>query len=874
MKLGPYELGDLIGEGGMGRVYRARDTRLQRDVAIKILPDAFAADPARVARFEREAQFLASLSHPNIGAIYGFEEADAGSRRSCALVLELIEGPTLADRIAKGRIPIDDARAIARQIADALEAAHEKGIIHRDLKPSNIKVRPDGTVKVLDFGLAKMQDSTAAGADLSRSPTMMTSSMPGTIVGTAAYMAPEQAKGREPGRVVDVWAFGCVVYEMLAGRPVFSGDTLSEVLAEVLKTDPDWRALPPDTPESIKRLLRRCLERDPKKRLQHIGDARLELDEPASTAAASAPATGRSVWRDRAGWVMAGLIALTAGVLLLRPRTLQAPPAEVRLDITAPGTPDPVSLALSPDGTKIAFSGSGDQGMALWIRSLDSTAARPIAGVSNARLPFWSADGRSIGFFADGKLKRVDLETDTVRSLTSAVNGFGATWNRDDVILFAPLATGPIERLAAIGGNPTPVTRIEPQQQGHRSPFFLPDGRHFLYYALGATPESSGVYVASIDGVPTSRRVLDTDGGAVFGAGYLFFVRRGDLLAQRFDADALALQGTAITVAEHVATNAQSAVAISVSTTGVIAYRSGPATQSTRQLAWFDRAGRLLGTVGEQMNTISNPTLSPDGHSVAFGRTLNGNIDIWIADAVRGTPIRLTSDPKIDNFPIWSPDGSRVVFESYAGGEAGDLYDKAISGGDDQRLLVSTAAAKFPTDASSDGIVLFQTLDPQTGFDIWAFRSAGDRKPFPVIRTNAEERLGQFAPDGRWVVYESNETGRFEVYVQAFPTAGRKIPVSTDGGGQPRWRRDGRELFYVALDNRLMSVPVEISHDSIVPQKPTPLFSTNIVTIFGVNGLQYCVSADGQRFLISSAAGDVSNNTSPIAVILNWRVRH
>jgi serine/threonine protein kinase/Tol biopolymer transport system component len=875
MKIGPYELGDLIGEGGMGRVYRARDTRLQRDVAIKILPDAFAADPARVARFEREAQLLASLSHPNIGAIYGFAEADSTSRLSCALVLELIEGPTLADRIAKGRIPIDDARTIARQIADALEAAHEKGIVHRDLKPSNIKLRPDGTAKVLDFGLAKMCDTPGSDVGLSGSPTKLVASMAGMIVGTAAYMAPEQAKGRDADRTADIWAFGCVLFEMVTGHPAFQGDSVGEVLANVLKTDPDWKALPGEAPESIRRLLRRCLERDPRKRLQHIGDARLEIDEP-SAAVPSDVVSIRSARLERAAWVATVLIAAVAAALVFRSRPT-SPPAEVRLEVTAPRTSDPVSLALSADGTKIVFAGSGDQGEQLWIRSLDSLSARPLDGTANARLPFWAPDGRAIAFFADGKLKRMDLETGTIRALTTAVNGFGATWNRDDVILVAPLATGPIERLPATGGEPIRVTHVEPQQQGHRSPYFLPDGRHFLYYALGISPEARGVYVGNLDGPANDRRVLDADAGAVYAAGYLFFVRQGALFAQRFDPDKMTLDGEPspiteqIVPADRIAVSFQTSAAISASDAGVVAYRRGSSAQTARQLVWFDRAGTPKSRLGASMDTISNLSLSPDGRSIVLGRSLNGNVDIWLVDATRGTPIRLTTDPRIDSFPIWSPDGSRVLFESYAGGRSGDLYEKAVAGNQAQTLLVETTDAKFPTDWSRDGTVLFQSLDAKTGFDIWAFKRDGDRKPSAVVRTDADERHGQFAPDGRRIAYESNETGRFEVYVQAFPSAGRKIPISTNGGVQPRWRGDGRELFYLTPDSRVMSVTFGSDAAAIEPAPPKALFATNVAIGSNVGGMQYTVTPDGQHFLVSTMVGEVSNNTSPIAIVMNWK---
>ena len=862
MRIGQYKVGDLIGEGGMGRVYRATDPRLGRDVAIKVLPESFVADAARVARFEREAQLLASLNHPNIGAIYGLEEG--------ALILELVDGPTLADRLRRGPIPLDEALPIARQIADALDAAHEKGIVHRDLKPSNVKLRPDGTVKVLDFGLAKMAGPIGEVPALSQSPTMLTASMPGTILGTAAYMAPEQAKGKEVDRRADIWAFGCVLFEMLAGRPVFNGETVSEVLAGVLKADPDWTALPPDTPDNVRRLLRRCLDRDLRKRLQHVGDARLELDEPSSAPPADGRIGSPPNRREAAGWTLAVLFAIVAVIAVIGGRASPPGAAEVRLEIAAPRTPDPVSLALSPDGSKIAFSATGDQGAQLWLRSLDAVDAHPLSGTQNARLPFWSPDNRSIGFFADSKLKRIDLDTGAVRTLATAANGFGGSWSRDGAILFAPLATGGIERLPAAGGDPVPVTRLEPQHLSHRSPHFLPDGRHFLFHATGSA-DSRGVYVGALNENGKARRLLDADAGAAFAAGHVLFLRQGRLFAQQFDPETLSLSGDASLIAEQVAVNAQTAAAVSVSTGGTIAYRAGPAAQTSRQLAWFDRSGKPLGELGEEMNFISNPNLSPDGRTIALGRNLNGNVDVWLQDAARGSLIRLTTDPRIDNFPVWSSDGSRVFFESYAGGRAGDLYEKAVAGSDGQQLVLSTPDAKFPTDCSRDDIVLFETLDRRTGFDLWALKLAGDRKPFAVVRTDADERNGQFSPDGKWIAYESNETGRFEVYVQAFASAGRKIPISTNGGVQPRWRADGQELFYLTLDNRLVSLAIRSQGDTVEPGQTTPLFATQVTTLFGVSGMQYAVSRDAQRFLIASSARGPDANTSPIAIVLNWK---
>jgi eukaryotic-like serine/threonine-protein kinase len=890
-QIGPYRIIAPLGAGGMGEVYRARDDKLGRDVAVKVLPTSFVHDPDRLARFDREARLLASLNHPRIAAIYGFEDS-AGVP---ALVLELIEGPTLADRIAHGPLGLTQALGIAGQIADALETAHEKGIVHRDLKPANIKVRPNGDVKVLDFGLAKVLEAGAegaaggagrAGGDVSDSPTITVgATQHGVILGTAAYMSPEQARGLVVDKRTDIWAFGCVMYEMLAGRQAFLGNNFSDTIASILRSEPEWKQLPASTPQKIRDLLRRCLQKDPQRRLRDIADARIEIDEAQTETPVNPDAAGTPSRRwERVGWMSAvailGLLVV-AGILAGRRPGSDIVP-ETRLEIATPPTTDPVSLSISPDGRKIVFVATDNGKPRLWLRSLDSVTARPLVGTESAYYPFWSPDNESVGFFADGKLKRLDLETTSVQVLADASAGRGGTWNRDGVILFAPQA-GPIFRIPASGGERTQVTQLDEQRRSHRFPQFLPDGRHFLYYVTGtvASTDVRGLYVGQLDGTDT-HRLTDADVGGVFvGTGHLLFIRQGTMFAQPFDPVRLSLSGAPFPVASPVVTVAGvAASAISVSATGLLAYRTGPPER--RQFTWFDRSGRELGTVGEHdANAPSDPAISPDGNEIVFSREIDGSRDLWLLEASRGTLRRLTFGPSTDRSASWYPDGSRIVFSSNRDGSA-DLYQKLSGGAGEEELLLSTSEAKQAADFSPDGrFLLFRAQHVTTRYDLWAVeigkRASGQlelrdgKKPFVVVQTNSDERDGQFSPDGRWIAYESDESGRFEVYVQPFPGAGPKHPISTSGGAQVRWSRNGKELFYIALDNRLMAVPIRLDaeHQMLAADAPIPLFMTHVGAAANVLRQQYVVSPDGQRFLMNTIKEDAS--TSPITIVQNWK---
>jgi len=866
VRLGVYEVIASIGEGGMGQVFRARDTKLDRDVAIKALPEAFAHDADRLARFQREAKTLASLNHPNIAAIYGLEESGGMT----ALVMELVEGDDLSQRIARGAIPLDEALSIAKQIAEALEAAHEQGIIHRDLKPTNIKVRPEGTVKVLDFGLAKaMEPAGTIAPSVSQSPTITTPAMThaGMILGTAGYMSPEQARGKPLDKRADIWAFGVVLYEMLTARRLFAADSVPETLGLIFSHQPDPALLPAATPARVRALIARCLVKDPRHRLRDIGDARLDLADAQRATPENNPPNGVAPkGRERLAWALAILMALVAGVLgvqALRPAPVAS---ETHLTIITPPTRD-ATLAISPDGLKVVFVAQSAGQSQLWLRLLDSPTARPLAGTAGASSPFWSPNSRSIGFFADATFKRIDLDDGSIQALMSAASGMGGAWNADDTIILSTNPGTSILRVPAGGGEPTAVTRFDsPQQRSHSSPQFLPDQRHFLFFVAG-TSEARGVYIGQLDS-PDTKRLFDADTPAVYASnGQLLFVRGEKLLAQRFDPERLEARGDAVPIAEHM----NAGTALSASAAGPIVYRTPSPDSGQRQLVWIDRSGRVTDTVVYPDIASPGPALSHDGHRVALFRYANGNMDIWSYETVRRRWDRLTFDAGDDIFPLWSPDDGSIVFGSRRGGM--NLYRKLLNGPPgSEELLLSTSEAKFPMDWSRDGrFLLYDSVGPKGGVDIWALPLEG-RKAFAVVQTQFNERLGQLSPDGKWIAYQSDKTGRFEIYVQPFPGTGGDVPVSTNGGTQVRWNPRGTELFYVAADDRLMAVPIRVRSNATMFEvgEPLRLFGTNMGgTIPGTNRHAYMVAPDGQSFVINSGPEDAS--ASPITVIQNWK---
>ena len=915
-RIGPYEIVGSLGAGGMGEVYRATDTSLGRQVAIKILPAAFAADPERLARFEREARTLALLNHPHIAAIYAVEksgpstlsassgQAGSGQAGTLALVMELVEGEDLSQRIARLRapgasarqagMPLDEALPIAKQIAEALKAAHEQGIVHRDLKPANIKVRSDGTVKVLDFGLAKALDPRPVSATTDNSPTItspadfrhgygVAGTEAGMILGTPAYMSPEQARGITVDKRADVWAFGVVLYEMLTGQRLFAGATVSDTLAAVLKTEPDWTTLPAGTPPPIRRLLRRCLEKDRKRRLDSAAAARLEIDDaltasPTAEGASAAGVPAATPSSRGRGPLLAALalaVALVAAMALptlryLRQTPPPAPP-EMRVDIATPATDRPLQFALSPDGRSLVFVASGDGPLRLWLRRLDQTEARPLPGTEGAAFPFWSPDSRSIGFFAAGKLLRVDT-TGGAPQVVAAAGGLGVSgsWSADGTILFPQQTIGPLWRVAATGGEPKAVTRLDsPRQVSHRVPHFLPDGRHFLFYAAG-TPEAAGIYLGSLDGGAPPRLTAADSAGAFLPPDRVVFVQQGTLVARRLDLARGALTGDPVTLADRVGVDPSARGGFAVSGAGPLAYRAGG--NASRHLTWVDRTGLAVGVAGEpDQNAPNHPELSPDGRRVAMRRTVQGNTDLWLLDLVRGGMTRLTFDAALENAPIWSPDGMRIAFSSNRAGVI-DLFLKPSNGSGAEERLVDSPNNKTAQDWSADGRwLMYYETNPTTGSDLWTLdMAAADRTPRVVANTPADELLAQLSPDGRWVAYQTNESGRFEVVVQPFPDAGGKWQVSSSGGAAPRWRADGKELYFLAPDATMVAVPVKAVGTSFEAGTPVRLFPTRIVGggTVAENRPQYAVAHDG-RFLINQPVAEAT--AAPITLILNWQ---
>jgi serine/threonine protein kinase len=855
----------------MGDVYRATDTNLGRQVAIKVLPDTFAQDPERLARFEREAKTLASLNHPNIAIIHGLEKAD-GIR---ALVMELVEGPTLAERIADGPIPLDEALRIAQQIAEALEAAHERGIVHRDLKPANVKVRPDGAVKVLDFGIAKaMEPAGESSPSVSMSPTITTPAMTraGMILGTAAYMAPEQARGDTVDRRADIWAFGCVLYEMLTGHRAFAATSAVEVISDVLKTDPEWTALPAGTPAVVRSLLRRCLQKDPSRRLRDAADAGFQLEEALSDSgeAEQGHATVSGARRRRTWWVAALIVASAAAVAVSlwssrRPRPY---PEEVRFEIHAPPTTEPTSIALSPDGKMLVFVATTERQSRLWVRPLNAVSAKPLAGTENAKLPFWSPDSRSVGFAADAQLKRVDIETGVVRVVASG-GALAGAWNRDGTILFDRAPGSSLFRVSAEGGKPSAVTQQPtPEANDHWLPQFLPDHSHYLIYATGKVP---GIYSGVLGSPEPPRRIVDAQAASYAASGRLLFVRGGTLFAQVFDPVRLALAGSPVAIADQIVASdvTGATAALSVSAAGPFAYRTGPST-SRHHFVWFDRSGVPLETIpGSDFGDGFASSLSPDASRLAISSFVEGTTDIWLLDMKRGVSTRLTTDPAFDLAGVWSPDARRIAFSSNRRGPSEfALYMRATDGTGNDELLVPKAPG--PDDWSPDGrFILYRIADLNGGTDLMALPMEGDRTPVPVVATPFNETHGQFSPDGQWIAFQSNESGRPEIYVQPFRRPGQKVRISTEGGSQARWRGDGKELFYLAPDQRLMAVLIQLDAQRNVVDVGTPvaLFTTALAGSQADAGRHYMVSRDGQRFLMDT----LKEVTLPITVVLNWK---
>jgi serine/threonine protein kinase len=860
-KLGPYEILAPIGAGGMGEVYRARDLRVNREVAVKRSSSQF------TERFSSETRTIAALNHTNICHLY-----DVGPDY---LVMEYVEGETLA-----GPLPIEEALPILYQLIDGIEAAHEKNIIHRDLKPANIKITADGIVKILDFGLAKaLEEPRDREPSLENSPTVtMGATKAGTVLGTAAYMSPEQAKGKSADKRSDIWAFGVIVYELLTGTQPFRGDSAVEMLGAVINLDPDLTAVPP----AVRELLRWCLEKDRKRRLAAISDARRLLEIRDATApGVSSARRGIERWI----WPLVAVVAVAAAAVASFTRPHPSPTPVTRFIVDAPsGTAfrfDFTATALSPDGRNLVFSlvREGENTRTLWIRPLDSLDARMLPGTADVDTPFWSPDGKSVAFFADGKLKRLDLAASAPLVLCDADTNeqrgeATGAWNRAGVILFG--SSQGLMRVAASGGTPAPVTRLVPPETGHLYPEFLPDGDHFLYLVRSGDSKGRGIYVSSLARPQERVHLMPSIYKALFAqnSGRLLFLRDGGLFAQRFNTANYALEGDPTPLGAQVGARPNSAWAsFWASQNGVLAYRSGNELDKT-PIVWFGRDGKRLETAATE-DTYSSLRIAPDGRQLAVGRRdANGVDDIWILQFTRSLMTRLTFDANRDTWPVWSPDGRRIAFMSNRTGVY-QLYVKDASGAGSEESLTATPYSKVLADWTPDGhYLLYSEENPNTRDDIWAVHVAeGNRQkqPVAVLQTRFDESDPQVSPDGQWIAYVSTESGRAEIYIQAFPASagpltGGKWQVSAEGGVAPRWRGDGKELYFVTPEYRnIMAVGVHAKGKDLEFDKPLKLISAAMPSN---NAYPYDVALGGQRFLIEEVT--TKQRPAPLTIVLNW----
>jgi serine/threonine protein kinase/Tol biopolymer transport system component len=872
-RLGPYEILSAIGAGGMGEVYRARDTRLGRDVAVKVLPDHLSSSEELRQRFEREAKTISQLSHPHICALY-----DVGNQDGLEyLVMELLEGETLTDRILRGPLPLEQALRHGIEIADALDRAHRSGIVHRDLKPGNVMLTKSG-VKLLDFGLAKIQAAAAnAESGATSLPTMTPESHPlttrGTILGTFQYMAPEQLEGREADARSDIFAFGCVLYEMATGTKAFAGKSQASLIGAIMHSEPPpVSSLAPMTPPAFDRVVKTCMAKDAEERFQTAHDVRLQLQwiaEGGSAAGLPAPVVARRKSRERLAWAVAGA-AIAAAALLGAGYLRRAPvkASAIRFEIS---TPEGVSLIdspkISPDGKLLAFNASDSSGKSrIWVRPLSALTAQPLAGTEGAARPFWSPDSRFLGFFAEGKLKKIEVSGGPPQKICDYATGADGSWSPAGVILFDGRAADPIQRVSAEGGTPVVAVKADASRKETMVawPEFLPDGRHFLYMAQSQKAEDHMYRIGSLDS-KESRALAPAQSLVTYAPpGHLLFVRESTLVAQPFDAKAMKTTGEPVPLAEHVGTIATGLARFSASRNGVLAYRTG---DSGSRLLWFDRDGKELSAVGDP-GDYSDTMLSPGGDRLAFvlSDPRAGKADIWIRDLARGASSRFTFDPAVDISPLWSPDGKTIVFSSDRGGQF-DLYTKAAGGGGQEQPLLHSEEMKVACDWSRDGrYIAFQSLGKKTNWDLWVLPTSGDRKPILFLQTPFNETRPAFSPDGKWLAYQSNESGRPEIYVQNFPGPGGKWQVSTAGGVEPAWRADGKELFYGGLDQKLMAVEIQAG-ETFEAGVPRALFHATVQPIRNVRS-HYLASADGQRFLLLAPLGRES--MVPTTVVVNW----
>ena len=887
--LGRYEIVSLLGAGGMGEVYRARDPKINRDVAIKVLPADFAANGERVERLEREAQAAGSLNHPNILGIYDIDSQDG----TYFVVSELLVGEELRDRLSDGPIPLRKTIDYAQQIVSGLAAAHERGIIHRDLKPENIFITKDDRVKILDFGLAKLRE---APTDLhgSEDATKRALTDPGVVMGTVGYMSPEQVRGHASDQRSDIFSFGVILYEMLTGRRAFGGESVVETMHAILKDDvPDFEDSGVRVPPAVEKLMRRCLEKKPEHRFHSAHDLGFALDAVTSptsssgsglTVAASAlrdaPDASRSKWIGRAAWFAAAVFLISTVALAALYFRREAPRSETMRFAIAPPEKNSFTeaFALSPNGQILAFVARGSSGdTTLWVRPLTAVDARQLPGTEGASFPFWSPDSRSIGFFAGGKLRKIDAAGGPAQTLADAsTDPRGGAWMGDGTIIFSPRTTAALLRVTASGGAVSEITKLneEQGQSSHRWPSALPDGKHFIFFLRGGQADKQGIYAGSVDSsdpvliVPT---VVAGSYAEADGIGYLLFVREGTLMVQRFDAAKLALSGEAVPLVENILSfpgevgpTAYSAFSAAA---GHLIYRTGD--QQTTRLTWQDRSGKVLQAIGEP-GGYHEPSLSKDDAKVLFGRSDAGEPqDIYLQDLSRGNTTRLTFDPSPDATSVFSPDESQVLFYSTRDGKS-NFYRKSASGAGSEEQIFSGDAGSYPDTWSSDGKYLLYEKNggAQNKIDLWVLPMTGDRVPFPYLQSPYEEAHAQFSPDGKWVAYTSSESGRSEVYVQSFPIGAGKWQISNAGGDQAQWRSDGKELYYIAPDRNLMVVSIE-GGSTLSIGRPTVLFQTLMpLSSITDDRNNYVPAKDGQRFLVNMLAE--SANSQPLILVLNW----
>ena len=887
-RLGPYEILSPIGAGGMGEVYRARDSKLNRDVAIKVLPELFTADPDRLARFRREAQVLASLNHPNIGHIYGFEDSGA----THALVLELVEGPTLADRIEQGAIPLEDALPIARQIADALECAHELGIVHRDLKPANIKVREDGTVKVLDFGLAKALEGpgeTGSGAVMN-SPTLTArGTQLGIIVGTAAYMAPEQARGRAVDRRADIWAFGVVLYEMLTGKRAFQGDDISITLASVLKEDPRWNELPADLPVSVRRVLRRCLEKDPKRRLSAIGDARLELEDVSEVpvAASGPPPIVRARWRQGLPWILTALTTAAAvtSVALWAPWRSAATRTSVRIsaDIGIEGALavniGPAAV-ISPDAQTAVFVVQTGARNLLYVRRLDQLHSTLLQGTDDAQSPFFSPDSQWIGFFTADKLKRVSAAGGAPVTLCDAPGGRGGSWGTDGTIVFQPNSApmGVLHRVSEAGGTSTPIGKATEGEVAQRWPQVLPGGKAVLYSSNTATIGwDAGTLMAQPLGGGEPKLLLRGGfHGRYVRSGHLLYIRDGTLFSVSFDPERLELRGSPSPVVEGVLAAANTGGAqFSVADSGTLLYVPGKSVGIELPITWLDRTGKTT-LLRAEPSDWSSPSFSPDGTKLALTIGFGLAADVWIYEWARDRLTKLTFGSGPDHEPVWTPDGRRIAYGSATEkSTATNLFWKRSDGTGDAQRLTDSPNAQTPYSFHLSGRYLAYSERTKSNVDIMILPLEGDEKagwkpgtPIVFQGTKSIENAPAFSPDGRWLAYLSTESGPPEVYVRPFPSGEGKWKISiTPGGLYPIWSRARRELFYLeplSGQTAVMMAQYEANGESFRAERPRRWFPGLMMPIRPTR--TYDVHPEGDRIAIAKPPDAVPSQQRPVFV--------